>query len=402
MGRPLRPGVPWILKPDDLPRGAPRRGRHVRVAVAVQVARHRLEGAGKRFQDGVPGPRAVSGRAVVFVPDDPGAVLPIRTRAHAHGHNQIRVAVSIHVHRVAVHGPAGLFVDEVTFPGSREWIAAVFVPEDQSGGGCGSHQVFVAVAVHVGHPDATSLGDVGVNQVLGPLPSLFVAELSGRTVAQRPRVLEPGELVPHPPGGGGHVRISVAVQVRDRHVVGAGQPGGDDVPLPQFPGVVFPRILEPEEVTVQILDDHHVGVGVLVDVAHHVPLQPLRVVLLDEAAGEGPRPVVLEPVEVVGRSVVRTGQVQVPVLVQVGGPDAVGIGVAIHDQVLGEADRTRILEDGLRLRVARRRLRRLAGRQDGGQENQTLQATGAAASDSGHWYRVRGVCQNGVSPGGSY
>ena len=255
-------------------------------------------------------------------------------------HDNVQVAVQVQVDRLSVEGPRR-FGDQVPRPGSGRRTAAVLVPDDDglagfggldgddllgSGGG---QQIPVAVGVDVRGPDRGGLPEVAFDQVLVPG--------FDRRIRRVPRVLEPGEPVSQPPGGRRHVQVAVGVQIGQGDIVGAGQRSLGDVP--PFPKTAVPgtaAVLEPEQVPVQVLHDHHVRMSVPVDVPHGVTLEALGIVLLDEAAGELPRPVVLEPVQVVVRKRVGAGQIQVAVAVQIGGRDSEGIGVPVHDQVLGE------------------------------------------------------------------
>ena len=201
--------------------------------------------------------------------------------------------------------------------------------ETISFGSGGGQQIPVAVGVKIGRPDRGGLPKVAFDQVLVPG--------FDRRIRRVPRVLEPGELVAQPPGGGRHVQVAVGVKIGQSDVVGAGQRSlGDVSPFPKLTVPGSAAIFEPEQVPVQVLHDHHVRMSVPVDVPDGVPLETLGIVLLDEAAGELPRPVVLEPVQVVVRKRVGAGQIQVAVAVQVGGCDPERISVPVHDQVLGE------------------------------------------------------------------
>jgi hypothetical protein len=117
------------------------------------------------------------------------------------------------------------------------------------------------------------------------------------------------------------------------------------VAFPDFIVLRLAAVLVPDYITGLVLDHHYVGMAILVDVADRQALEPARLILGDEVAAKAALAVVVEPVEVVvGR--VAADQVEAAVAIQVGGRDAVGIAVFVHDQVFGESDGGRLFRLG--------------------------------------------------------
>ena len=78
---------------------------------------------------------------------------------------------------------------------------------------------------------------------------------------------------------------------------------------------------------------------VLVNVANCVPFQTFGVILLNKVFLKTALTVVLEPVQIVVRQRVGTGNVQVPITIEIRCPDSKRIGVSVRDQVFIKAKR---------------------------------------------------------------
>ena len=110
----------------------------------------------------------------------------------------------------------------------------------------------------------------------------------------------------------------------------------DDVSLPEVPVGRGTGVPEPEHVAEEILDDHDVGMAVLVDVSNGMAFESLRVITLDKMFLKNCVSLVFVPVKTVVREGVGTSDVEVSVAVYVSSRDTKGIRVAGADQVFLE------------------------------------------------------------------
>ncbi len=328
---PGRRGISGILVPGDLPLLAEPGGHHVQVAVPVQVVGHTLEAVPETFLDVVHAPVAgPPGSVGVLIPDQVVLVGSLSPQQAAR-HHQVQVSVPVHIGGGPMHGTVAE-ADDVPPPGTGGRIPAVLVPEHHAGHPGRSHQVDEPVPVEVSRPDHPGLEPAFVHDVGGPL---FVLPRTGIPI--------PGELVPEPPTGGGHVRTAIPVQIGHVHVVGPHEAAArDGVLLPGIGLRRIARVLEPEDVPVEVVDPHQVDSPVLIDVRQAVPfVTALPVLLGHEMALEVSGPVVLEPVEGIVDArplgpAVGTREIQVAVAVQVGGRHGVGVGVVVGDEMFLE------------------------------------------------------------------
>ena len=306
-----------VLPPRDVV-GIERRAKHIEVAVAVHVGGKDGMSAVEVHVDGALGP----GRAV------PGRVLPPRDVAGKDRRAEhIEVAVAVHI-----GGKDGTSVVEVPVDvvlGGIHGIAMdrfVLPPRDVVGIDRRAEHIEVAVAVHVGGKDGKSEVEVPVDGVLHP----------GRAVPVYVCVLPPRDVLGET-SRAEHIEVAVAVHVGGKDGKSAVEVHVDGV---LHPGRAVPvRVLPPRDVVGKERRAEHIEVAVAVHIGgidgnSEVEVHVDGVLHPGRAVGGGSTAGVLPPRDVVGIAR-RAEHIEVAVAVHVGGKDGMSAVEGPVDGVLG-------------------------------------------------------------------
>ena len=270
---PLASWITGILEPGDPAVWSPTSGDNIEITVAVEVSRDRFNTLRKSRGNRVFRPLdSPAWRATILVP---GNLVRIRRivvgLSSAESHHHILVSIAIEVDWMSMLGSHRFRIDDVFVPGSAGRFAGALVPDNLIGNAGAPQQVWFAVSVKVGDGDRAGL----CNHLVDFMPSPLA------TITRLANVFEPVESIAKSPTGSSDIEIAVTIQVRQSDVIRTGDllRLGDAMQLPLLSNLRRPRILEPADVPLQIVDDHDVDPTVAVDVADCMPLQTNRLVV---------------------------------------------------------------------------------------------------------------------------